>query len=100
VQIVTMHKSKGLQYDIVIAPFLWSARGATSKGSCVVVHDDGRIVYDIGSDREGIDAGNRRRGAVVRGPSPRIRCDDACVHRCYVVWAEANYAERSALGYC
>src|SRR5690625_4180339 len=49
VQIVTIHKSKGLQYDIVIAPFLWSAKSRHDKSDCVLVHeDDGEIVYDIG----------------------------------------------------
>jgi exodeoxyribonuclease V beta subunit len=99
VQIVTMHKSKGLQYDIVIAPFLWSGREARKRGKCVVVHDGDRIVYDIGSAQEA----RRRAISDAEQLSEDLRLAyvsmTRAVHRCYVVWAEANFAGRSALGY-
>ncbi|MEO5686853.1 MAG: exodeoxyribonuclease V subunit beta [Burkholderiaceae bacterium] len=53
VQIVTIHKSKGLEYPIVFCPFLWSAsrggRGDALTG--VADHDDdGHTVIDYGHE--------------------------------------------------
>ena len=44
VQIVTLHKSKGLEYPLVFLPFVGIGRKASSPGRCCVVHDadDGR----------------------------------------------------------
>src|SRR5690625_3639257 len=100
VQIVTIHKSKGLQYDIVIAPFLWSAKEKHKSSACVLVHeDDGSIVYDIGSE----DADRRRRIADAERLSEDLRLAyvalTRAVHRCYVVWGIANQAEMSAPAY-
>jgi exodeoxyribonuclease V beta subunit len=53
VQIVTIHKSKGLEYPIVFCPFLWSAsRGGRPDGLTGVAYhdDDGRTVIDYGHD--------------------------------------------------
>ncbi len=49
VQIVTIHKSKGLEYPITFAPFLWDGDSRSSKASDgVEYHDDqGRIVLDF-----------------------------------------------------
>ena len=53
VQIVTIHKSKGLEYPIVFCPFLWSAaRGGRPDGlTGLAYHDEqGRTVIDYGHD--------------------------------------------------
>jgi len=38
VQIVTIHKSKGLEYPVVMLPYAWDAHGATDKGKPVRSH--------------------------------------------------------------
>ncbi len=50
VRIITIHKSKGLQFPIVFCPFLW--RTARVRGNTITYHvaESGRIVYDIGSE--------------------------------------------------
>jgi exodeoxyribonuclease V beta subunit len=51
VQIVTIHKSKGLEYPIVFCPFLWGAAagGARDKVDGVAYHDEaGEAVIDYG----------------------------------------------------
>ncbi|MBJ6726971.1 exodeoxyribonuclease V subunit beta [Geomesophilobacter sediminis] len=49
VQLVTIHKSKGLEYPIVFAPFCWSEHGG--RKDAAYFHDDsGRVVLDIGSE--------------------------------------------------
>jgi exodeoxyribonuclease V beta subunit len=44
VQIVTLHKSKGLEYPLVFLPFVGIGRNEASPGRCCIVHDvdDGR----------------------------------------------------------
>ena len=44
VRIVTIHKSKGLEYPIVLVPFLYSARGAEDAW---FYDDDGRLTLDL-----------------------------------------------------
>lgn len=48
VQIVTVHKSKGLEYDIVYCPTLWSAY-PVQPDAPVLVHEPDGIVLDHGS---------------------------------------------------
>lgn len=98
-QIVTIHKSKGLQYDIVIAPFLWSAKEKHKRNACVLVHDGDAIVYDIGSE----DAERRRKIKDAERLAEDLRLAyvaiTRAVHRCYIVWGEVNQAEFSAPAY-
>ncbi len=53
VKIVTIHKSKGLEYPVVFLPFLWSCRAGNYKPNDLIrFHDDQfNPVIDIGSDR-------------------------------------------------
>jgi exodeoxyribonuclease V beta subunit len=53
VQIVTIHKSKGLEYPVVFCPFLWSAaRGGRGDGLTGIAYhdDDGQTVIDYGHE--------------------------------------------------
>lgn len=53
VKIVTIHKSKGLEYPVVFLPFLWSCRAGNYKpGDLIRFHDEQfNPVIDIGSNR-------------------------------------------------
>jgi len=50
VQIVTIHKSKGLEYPVVFCPFLWTPGGGPGDGLDGVAYhdDDGHAVIDYG----------------------------------------------------
>jgi exodeoxyribonuclease V beta subunit len=52
VKIVTIHKSKGLEYPVVFIPFLWTCRPADIKpGATLKFHDSQyNPVIDLGSD--------------------------------------------------
>jgi exodeoxyribonuclease V beta subunit len=51
VTIVTIHKSKGMEYPIVFLPFLWSHTEHKSGGFCVFHDDkDKRLTCDMGSE--------------------------------------------------
>jgi exodeoxyribonuclease V beta subunit len=54
VKIVTIHKSKGLQYPIIFLPFLWSARPCNSKELLAFHHPDdpNQLLIDLGTGNE------------------------------------------------
>ncbi|MBW2273799.1 MAG: UvrD-helicase domain-containing protein [Deltaproteobacteria bacterium] len=103
VRLVTVHKSKGLEYPIVYCPFLWDGRllgGNDAKW--VRFHDsddDDRLKLDLGSagHDEHLDAANREALAenlrLVYVAITRAR------HRCSVVWGHFTDGQDSALAY-
>lgn len=51
VQIVTMHRAKGLEYPVVFCPSLWQRNGRLdTEKEKIVCHENGRMVADLGSD--------------------------------------------------
>ncbi|QIR14841.1 exodeoxyribonuclease V subunit beta [Shewanella aestuarii] len=51
VQIITIHKSKGLEYPICFIPFVSLARGGTQRPEPLLYHANGKLIWDIqGSD--------------------------------------------------
>lgn len=59
VQILTMHGSKGMEYEVVFCPFLWDGRAAQTKN--IVVNDardgkqagDRRFAFEVATDDKG-----------------------------------------------
>ncbi|MFT4511955.1 MAG: exodeoxyribonuclease V beta subunit [Planctomycetota bacterium] len=107
VQILTMHGSKGLQYEIVFCPFLWDGRGAQTQNTAL---DD---------ERDGKEPGDRRFAFDVETSDPgwlnseadRLAEDCRLAYvaltrakrRCYVHWGPIGYSTggywRSALAW-
>jgi len=50
VQILTVFRSKGLQYPIVFCPFMWQA-DADPRGADIVFHEKDRLYLDIGTEQ-------------------------------------------------
>jgi exodeoxyribonuclease V beta subunit len=70
VKIVTIHKSKGLEYRVVFCPFAWS--GSSARGKEVFFHDpaaDRRLTLDLGGD----DSALSRRYAEAETLSENLR---------------------------
>ncbi|ACB34044.1 exodeoxyribonuclease V, beta subunit [Leptothrix cholodnii SP-6] len=63
VQVVTVHKSKGLEYPVVMLPFANSARAWRKKrhGALEWVDDDGRRALDFAQQPEHVAAAERER---------------------------------------
>ncbi len=106
VKIVTIHKSKGLEYPLVFLPFLWSTRvqsGASGKASlpAVTFHDPEDQVYslDLGSHAYL----EHRQQARIEQLAEDLRLLYVALtrarHRCYVAWGRINGAAASALAY-
>ncbi|WP_445666083.1 exodeoxyribonuclease V subunit beta [Fodinibius sp. AD559] len=105
VKIVTMHRSKGLEYPIVFCPFLWYGPRYQDQGKPLVYHDPHdfeRTYLDLNgkfdSDR------NEKRLLVAReelAESLRLAyvAMTRAEHCCYLSWAYAKRSEFSPLGH-
>jgi len=102
VTIVTIHKSKGLEYPVVFFPFTWHGASRRDTGEPFSFHEtDGgdTVTIDIGSpDRE-----ENRRRAEREGLAENLRLLYVALtrakHRCYVVWGTVKGGETSAPAY-
>ncbi|MEM7563182.1 MAG: exodeoxyribonuclease V subunit beta, partial [Pseudomonadota bacterium] len=105
VKIVTIHKSKGLQYPIVFAPFLWSCRPVRKQGP-IYFHDQlMQPVLDIGSDHRAknwLIAEQERLAEDIRLLYVAVTRAQS---RIYLAWGEAGnpgkpgYSKETALAY-
>ncbi len=100
VKIVTVHRSKGLEYPVVFCPFAWS--GSYLSAGDVFFHDpdnDYRLTADLSGER---DSPNRVR-ALNEILAENLRMLYVSVtraqQRCYLAWGRINTAETSALAY-
>jgi exodeoxyribonuclease V beta subunit len=99
VQVVTIHSSKGLEYPIVFAPFLW--KGKSKKNSMkvpVVSHDENYcVVADLGTPQ--LAARARQRELENYAESIRlayVACTRA-INRLYLVWGTTDAGAYSPL---
>ncbi len=101
VLILTAHRSKGLEFEVVFCPFLWSeiSRGS---GQPLIFHDkdrDWRLVVDLdpGGDL------SRARAARDEILAENLRLIYVCLtrarQRCYLAWGMINKTADSALAY-
>jgi exodeoxyribonuclease V beta subunit len=92
VQIVTIHKSKGLQYPVVFCPFIYGR--ARCPEDRALVHDGG-LLLDLGSPelparvRQAQGEAQAERVRLLYVALTRAKC------RCYAVWGRINEAETS-----
>lgn len=101
VQIVTIHKSKGLEYGVVFIPFIWSSRQASSDTAVLKYHDEETrtLCADLGSEE--------RKEAERLAEKERLAEDlrllyvalTRAKYRCYFSWGMFNGAANSAMAY-
>ncbi|TYP95338.1 DNA helicase/exodeoxyribonuclease V, beta subunit [Fodinibius salinus] len=105
VKIVTMHKSKGLQYPIVFCPFLWHGPHITRETNPMVYHrpDDNDTAYldlygEKGDDREEQRFYNYReqQAESLRLAYVAMTRAQQCL---YLTWQFASDSQLSSLGY-
>jgi exodeoxyribonuclease V beta subunit len=104
VQIVTIHRSKGLEYDVVFCPWLWATR-RDADGEPVLVHEGDVAVFDHGSPKREA----RGRLAATEQLAEELRLVYVALTRarlrCYVAWGAVKngttklHAGHTALGY-
>jgi exodeoxyribonuclease V beta subunit len=103
VKIVTIHKSKGLEYPVVFCPYGWE--GSMINDPEIIFHqpgkgdDSGRLTLDLGSDARAlnlIQAQNELLAENIRLLYVALTRAEA---KCYLAWGNINSAESSAMAY-
>ncbi len=100
VKIITMHRSKGLEFPVVFCPFAW--HGSLLKDNEIVFHNaaaDNALTLDIGSSE--IHRHTRRAQNELLSENLRLLyvALTRAIERCYLVWGRINTAETSAPAY-
>jgi len=99
VQVLTLHKSKGLEFNVVFCPFLWHTYFDEQQSPLVQPPGGDGVVYDIGSDERDEHLDLARAEQVAEEVRLAYVGLTRAVHRCYVVWGDLRSAPQSALGY-
>ncbi|MGJ0489715.1 exodeoxyribonuclease V subunit beta [Methylobacter sp.] len=91
VKIITMHRSKGLEYSVIFCPYLWQRSGRlNSEKRLVKCHDNGRVIVDLGSK----DFERRKTLALAEELAEDLRVFYVAVtrarSRCYIAWADVR----------
>jgi len=100
VKIVTIHKSKGLEYPVIFCPFGWESSSMSSKE--IVFHDidqDMQLTLDLGTkfrSKHLVFAQNERLAENLRLLYVALT---RAKWRCYLAWGRINTAETSAMAY-
>ncbi len=109
VAIVTVHKAKGLEYDVVFCPYLWAERPEQGRTEFLAAVDEG-VVLDLGQDSPARDL------RLAQADAERLAEDLRLLYvavtrarsRLFVVWGDlcrkgtsgtGSAARTSALGY-
>jgi len=95
VKIVTMHRSKGLEYSIVFCPYLWQRSDRLNSERLMIrCHEQGRTVVDLGSE----DFERRRELALNEELAEDLRVFYVAVtrakYRCYIAWGDVRSQDR------
>jgi exodeoxyribonuclease V beta subunit len=102
VKLVTVHKSKGLEYSIVFCPFTWDGSKIKRSEDFLVFHDENNdriITLDLSS--ENIETNRIQAEKELLAENLRLLyvALTRARHRCYLVWGRINEAESSAPAY-
>ncbi|HKK45425.1 MAG TPA: exodeoxyribonuclease V subunit beta, partial [Balneolaceae bacterium] len=105
IKIVTMHRSKGLEYPIVFCPFLWFGPHISDDGDPLVYHDptDTETTILDFTDDSNSERPKNRRLAMEEELAESLRLAYVAMTRAkqclYLTWDYASSSEFSALGY-
>ncbi len=102
VQVVTMHKSKGLEYPVVFCPFLWNDVRTVRPGEPFVYHDrgnDNRACADFGHPERETHTQWQQQEALAELVRLAYVAVTRARNRCYLAWGWVTGFTASALGW-
>jgi exodeoxyribonuclease V beta subunit len=102
VRILTIHKSKGLEFPVVYCPYTWCGSLVRNDDRPRVLHDDtGEAILDIDLDRTRREVNLERVKREVAAEDLRIAyvALTRAEHRCTIVWGAFSGLSCSAVGY-
>lgn len=102
VQLVTIHKSKGLEYPVVFCPFLWDLTISAARKEAVAFHDpdnDNNLTLDLGSDRHQQGLLRHQEEELAENLRLLYVAVTRAIHRLYLITGSIFGLEKSALGY-
>jgi exodeoxyribonuclease V beta subunit len=100
VQIVTIHKSKGLEYPVVFCPFGWeSSRVRNEEFTFHDIDDNSRLTLDLGSELKGRHLALAQNELLSENLRLLYVALTRASERCYLAWGRIRTAETSALAY-
>jgi exodeoxyribonuclease V beta subunit len=100
VKVVTIHKSKGLEYSIVYCPFSWNTAGEGSQAA--IFHDERqpmRTIQDLGSSAFDENRRRARQEALAENVRLLYVALTRARYRCTIVWGAFTDAGASAMAY-
>ncbi|MBA4367362.1 MAG: exodeoxyribonuclease V subunit beta, partial [Desulfobacterium sp.] len=102
VKLITIHKSKGLEYPVVFCPFTWESSKIKNSAEMISFHDaesQMKLTLDFGSEKQS----DHLSRAEKENLSENLRLLYVALTRakdiCYLVWGRFANAESSAPGY-
>ena len=99
VQVVTIHKSKGLEYPIVFCPFSWGSGGGRKKEDYLLYHDPDRSfapILDFGSEKFTEHRRLHEEECLAEDIRLLYVALSRARHRVYFIWGRMSYLQRSA----
>jgi exodeoxyribonuclease V beta subunit len=104
VKIVTIHKSKGLEYPVVFCPFTWEGTRLSSAKSCLFhlhkkTDTKTKLIFDAGSSDLEKHLLLARQEELAENLRLLYVALTRAVHRCYLAWGPFKDAETSAPAY-
>ncbi len=96
--IITVHKSKGLEFPVVFCPFLWHSSKVYKKDDPLLYHNKDKLpVLNLAGEEEAVKKANEENLAenlrIMYVALTRAVC------RCYLFWGRINGAGTSAPAY-
>jgi exodeoxyribonuclease V beta subunit len=102
VKIITIHKSKGLEYPIVFCPFSWGGSRLKDSKAAFLFHDENdarKPTLDLGSPQRDANRALAEKEALAENMRLLYVALTRAKKRCYFAWGPFNTAETSSLAY-
>jgi exodeoxyribonuclease V beta subunit len=100
VTILTVHKSKGLEFPIVFCPFSW--QGVAERTALPIFHDpdaEDRLTLDLGSEMIVDHQRLNKNESLAEGLRLLYVSVTRAKQRCYLAWGRTTHSARAPLGY-